>query len=197
MFNSTRNVPFDLDDPRFSIWTLGVSWTLTPIAIMAVCARFYLRKALAYGWESHDWLMLVASILQIFYQVGLTIMCRWGSGKALQDLTTLELMMVMKWSWVIAPAVHLIAIIARLSIAILLIHLFGAKRWFKGYLIIFTTIQSLVGLVVVIVALAQCQPYELCWNPSAHGVRWNPKIYEWAAVVPICKSWPFCSYVLD
>ncbi|KAI0122234.1 hypothetical protein F4814DRAFT_457960 [Daldinia grandis] len=185
MSSSSGNVPVNPHDHGINLWTLGLSWTLTPISIMAVCARFYIRKILANRWESHDWLMLMALAVQIFHQVGLTIMCLWGSGKALKDLTALQATMVKKWSWIIAPAVHIIAVLARISIAILLVRLFGRKIWFKRYLIIFTTVQTLVGLVVIIVTLAQCQPYELYWNPSVPGTRWDFRIYDWTATASI------------
>ncbi|KAI1476105.1 hypothetical protein F4774DRAFT_428504 [Daldinia eschscholtzii] len=185
MSKSDNDVRVNPNDRGINIWTLGISWTLTPIAIVAVCVRFYLRRAFAGGWESHDWIMLAALIVQIFYQVGLTIMCYWGGGKPLQNLTALESTMVEKWSWIIAPATHLIALLARISITILLIRIFGTKLWFKRYLIIFTTIQSIVSLAVIIIALAQCQPYELNWNPSLPGIRWDFGIYGWTAIASI------------
>ncbi|KAK6953490.1 hypothetical protein Daesc_005795 [Daldinia eschscholtzii] len=114
MSKSDNDARVNPNDRGINIWTLGITWTLTPIAIVAVCARFYLRRALAGGWESHDWIMLAALMVQIFYQVGLTIMCHWGGGKPLQNLTTLESTMVEKWSWIIAPATHLIALLAPL-----------------------------------------------------------------------------------
>jgi len=141
------------------------------------------------SWEVHDWFMLAALVLQIFYQAGLTIMCEWGSGRPIDNLTPLQLVMIRKWSWIIAPAVYCISILARISIGLLLLQLFSPQVWFKRFIIIFTVIQALVGIAVLIMTFGQSQPYEVYWNPSLpDGRSWDRKIYNTTAVVYIC-SW--------
>lgn len=148
-----------------------------------------MRRKFGHRWESHDWIMLAALAVQIFYQAGLTVMCKWGSGKALQNLCPLQSVMIRKWSWIIAPAVYAVSILARISIAILLVRIFSVKRWFKNYLIIFTVIQTLTGLTVVVMTFGQSQPYEVYWNPTLPGgKKWDRRIYNYTAVIYICES---------
>ncbi|KAK8047901.1 hypothetical protein PG996_015965 [Apiospora saccharicola] len=174
------------EDLGINLWTLGVSWTLTSLAITAVLARFHLRWKFTHRWEVHDWTMLAALAVQIFYQVGLTFMCKWGSGRPYDTLTPLQRVMITKWSWIIAPAVYIISILARVSIALLLLQLFSPQVWFKRFVVIFTILQSLVGITVLVMTFGQSQPYEVYWNPSLPGGReWNHKIYNITAVVYI------------
>ncbi|KAI1809186.1 hypothetical protein GGS20DRAFT_338671 [Poronia punctata] len=186
MAQSSPAQPVDPSDPGINLVTLGLTWTLTSLAILAVAARFHVRRKLGNRWASHDWIMLAAMSVQIFYQSGLTVMCKWGSGKALQNLYPEQLIMIRKWSWIIAPAVYVISILARISIALLLVQIFGVKRWFKNYLIYYTGFQTVVGVTVFIFTVAQSQPYEVYWNPTLPGGRhWDRRIYNYTAVIYI------------
>ena len=66
-----------------------------------------------------------------------------------------QLIEVLKWSWVAMSPGILVSILARISITILLIRLFGVHTWFKWFLIILTTIQVIISTAVFVVSWAQ------------------------------------------
>lgn len=91
---------------------------------------------------------------------------RLGSGRPSNTLTIEQNYNINKWSWIFAPPGFLVSIIARVSIAILLVRIFGTKRWFRYYMIHFTVVQTIVGIVSIIFLVAQCKPYEGLWNKA-------------------------------
>lgn len=54
--------PVNPHDPGRRYLTLGVTWTLTSIAILAMTARLYLRGRVLHGISADDWLMLLAVV---------------------------------------------------------------------------------------------------------------------------------------
>ncbi|OTB04508.1 hypothetical protein M426DRAFT_22657 [Hypoxylon sp. CI-4A] len=164
--------------------TLVLTWILTSFAIITVVLRFYVRRKLARGWASHDWIMLAALLCQIVYQVGITLLCNAHSGMPTNSLTPAELVEIDRLSWIFAPFTHPTSILARISIAIVLAHLFGTKPWFKWYIIIFTSILTAAGIETLITNVAQAQPYAAMWDKSIpNAIRWDPAVYHWSAVV--------------
>ncbi|KAI3316506.1 hypothetical protein HD806DRAFT_527829 [Xylariaceae sp. AK1471] len=114
---------------------VGIPWTLTIIASPTVAARLYVRKKIkTLYWD--DWLMLGALLFQLV-DIGLiTRAYSFGLGKYDVDLT-LE---------------QLVTVLARVSGAVFLIHLFGVRLWFKLYLIVFTTLRCIGGISVLLVS---------------------------------------------
>ncbi|KAH8203675.1 hypothetical protein TruAng_002205 [Truncatella angustata] len=152
------------------------------MAIFAVAARCHLRIKFMSRLVIEDWLMVLALALQITYQVGFNLMCDWGSGRPSNTLTSEQNYNINKWSWIFAPPGFLVSIIARVSIAILLVRIFGTKRWFKLYMTCFTTVQTAVGVASVIFLLAQCKPYEGLWNKAVIQYYWDKRIYQYTAL---------------
>ncbi|KAI5920287.1 hypothetical protein F4810DRAFT_683383 [Camillea tinctor] len=170
--------------PGLPVVTLVLTWILTSLAIIFVAIRFYLRKKLRNGWASHDWFILAALCFQIPFQAGLTIMCNWGSGSPTETLTELQLYNINKFGWVFAPFTHPASFLARISIAILLVQIFGTKIWFKRYLIIFTTFQTLLGITTFALNLSLARPYAALWDTSITNAQFlNPLAYQWTAVI--------------
>lgn len=83
----------------------------------------------------------------------------------------------------------LASVIARISIAILLIRIFGGKTWLKWFLIIVTVLQAVSNLMIMITSLLQVTPIEGVWNPliPAHR-RTHPNIIAYMGYVGGCKS---------
>lgn len=158
---------------------IGITWTFTLLAIIAIVLRLYTRHKLtrSLGWE--DWFMLIAGILQLVTQCFFQVSYGYGLGKHDKDIQPPEnLIQVMKYNFISGPTAILVSITARISIAILLVRLFGVRVWFKWFMIIFTTLQSVVGVAEIIIILAQANPIEGLWNPSLPGVTyWDPRVY--------------------
>ncbi|KAI0192129.1 hypothetical protein F4808DRAFT_465176 [Astrocystis sublimbata] len=159
-------------------------WVMTILAAIAVVFRFYLRQTFADGIAAQDWFMLGALIFQLAYQSGFTLMCLLGSGQSTSRLTVPQLTVLTKWSWIFGTFAHPASLLARISIAILLVRIFSTKPWFKRYVISFTVLQVAVGITLVVIELAQAQPYQALWDPLIPGAKlWNPDIYRWVADV--------------
>lgn len=56
------------------------------------------------------------------------------------------------------------SILARISIAITLISIFGIHKWFKWFLIIATSAQTAFGIVMLVLSYSQARPIEGLWN---------------------------------
>lgn len=165
----------------------GLTWTLTGLAIIAVAARCQLKLKFKLPIIIEDYLMILALALQISYQTGFTLMCNWGSGRPMSTLTAEQMFNINKWSWTFTVPGFLVSIIARISIAILLVRIFGRVRWFKMYMTYFTTIQSIVGVVSIIFLVAQCDPYEGLWNTAVIRRYWDKRIYQYTALTLQCE----------
>ncbi|ETS73446.1 hypothetical protein PFICI_15051 [Pestalotiopsis fici W106-1] len=174
--------------------SVGISWFLTSVAIIFVLLRFYLRWKASKGWASPDWIILAALAFQIAYQAGFTAMCNAGLGKLTKDVPPANLVQIAKLNWIFAPLAHPASLLARVSIAILLARIFSSRKWFRRYAITATTIQTILGIAVFIINLAQSIPYAALWDKSIVGARkWDPQIYHWAAVIlqVIYTIWDF------
>ncbi|KAK6856594.1 hypothetical protein PG995_006781 [Apiospora arundinis] len=162
--------------------SLGLTWTLTALAIIAVAARFVVRRATAKTWSVDDWIMALAMVLQIVYQATFTVLCDWGNGRPYDQLTRQQQQQISKWGYISAIPSIMISFVARISITILLVRIFGIHKWFKWYCIIFTSILTLVGVLSLIFLGAQSDPWEGLWVPTMPAKRWNPKIYQYTAL---------------
>lgn len=147
----------------------GLTWTPTGLAINAVAARCQLKLRFKQP-IIEDYLMVLALALQISHQAGFTLMCKWGSGPAMSTLAAEQRHNINKWSWTFAVPGFLVSIIARISIAILLVRNFGCVKWFKSHMTYFTTIQTIFGVLSIIFLKVQCNPHESSWKQA---VNWS------------------------
>ncbi|KAI0536736.1 hypothetical protein GGR58DRAFT_379659 [Xylaria digitata] len=177
------SVPFD---PTGSQGTgplsLGLTYTLTAIGVLAVTARFVVKRRTSKHLGPDDWIMLLALVLQIVYQAFFHIIISWGGGLAFDRLTPVQRMNVSKWGWISAIPSILVSCIARVSITILLVRIFGVRRWLKWYLICFTSVLTTLSVLSIIFLAAQCSPWYALWNAALPARRWNPFIYAYTAL---------------
>lgn len=136
------------------------------IATFVVAARLRVRaKTHSLYWD--DWFMLAALILQLFCMCAISVAFHYGLGKHDYDFTSFdEMVTVLKWSWIQMIPGCCTSILARISAAILLINIFGVRRWFRMYLLILTPLQTIGAIVVILVNWLQVSPVEGLWNPT-------------------------------
>ncbi|KAI5864076.1 hypothetical protein GGS23DRAFT_481206 [Durotheca rogersii] len=161
---------------------LGLTWALTALAAIAVAARFAVRKRVSRAWGLDDWIMLLAMVLQLFYQSIFTLMCAWGLGIPFQDQSPLQQMMLEKWGYISAFPSISISFTARISITILLIRIFGSRKWFRWYFISFTATLTLVGVLSIIFLAASSDPWEGLWDHDLPARRLDPWVYQGTAI---------------
>lgn len=167
--------------------SLGLTWTFTILAVITVAARFIIRWRISRSWSIDDWIMLLALGLQLLYQAFFTVLCSWGNGLPYETLDPLQRMMASKWGYVSAfPSIGISAI-ARISITILLVRIFGVRRWFKLYFIAITTLVTLVAVLSIVFLAASSSPWEGLWNQMIPARRLDPRIYNYTALAGQCE----------
>jgi hypothetical protein len=171
-------VPVNPDDPGIGPVIYGVSWTFTMLAVFTVGLRFYVRRANSRFFAIEDWVMVLALALQLVYQSILHIMCTYGLGKTGANITPDELLNTRRWMWISSPIANGVSIFARLSAMILLIKIFGTThQWFKWFLIGFSTIMVILGILSPIFLFAQVTPTAALWDISVRGqYRFTPYV---------------------
>ncbi|GAW16864.1 hypothetical protein ANO14919_063100 [Xylariales sp. No.14919] len=163
--------------------SLGLTYTLTGFGVLTVGARFVVKRRTAKHLGPDDWIMLLALILQIIYQAFFTVITLWGGGLSYDRLTQQQRTNVSKWGWISAIPSILVSCVARISITILLVRIFGVRRWLKWYLICFTSVLTVLSVLSIIFLAAQRTPWYTLWETSVTPSRaWNPFIYAYTAL---------------
>lgn len=124
-------------------------------------------------------------LLQIASQGCITESYQWGLGAhddylIAQTLTygpdNIPWVHLLKWVYLSTVPGVLSSIVARISVAMLLITIFGTKKWLKYFLIVFTSLVTVLGILAIIFTMVQADPIEGLWNPLIPARRWDPKI---------------------
>jgi hypothetical protein len=167
--------PINPSDRGLGPTNIALTWVFTSMAAIVVAMRFYVRKRFAGSWAIDDWVMLAALAWQIVYGAINTLACQAGLGKTFVNLTLEEYNELDKWSFWALPPSHIVSVLARISIAIVLIRIFAAGRaWFKWLLVGFTTFLSLFAVVAIILLFVQITPAEANWDAAVPGQRTMP-----------------------
>ncbi|GAP92081.1 putative integral membrane protein [Rosellinia necatrix] len=168
----------DPNDPGRGLLFIGLTWTFTILSLLVVAARFWVRIAVTNVLNVEDWLMLLASLLNLVGQSSLTVAYHYGLGKHDESLTFDQLVQIAKWIWIqFIPAI-LSSVTARISITILLVRIFGSKKALKWFLISTTTISGVACVAQIITAFVQVSPIEGLWNPLVGTRRFGPVVVE-------------------
>ena len=111
----------------------------------------------------------------------------WGVGKHITDLSKEQVIQAVKYDWYSQAPATLATCVARISIAILLLRLFGSKKMLRWYLYIITALQTVIGVLLVIVMFVQCRPLTALWGATA-GSCWSPAVEQDIAYLYQCMS---------
>ncbi|KAI2635281.1 hypothetical protein GGS21DRAFT_538996 [Xylaria nigripes] len=145
---------------------LGVSWSLTIVSLAAVATRFYLRKRFKIAISSDDWFMLLAEFFQWVYLATVTKSCMAGMGAPLSTLHNSDVTEANKWGYISTPFSNVVSVVARISITILLVRIFGTRRWFTWSMIVTSGAITLLGAANIILIWSMCSPPEALWDKS-------------------------------
>ncbi|KAK5635873.1 hypothetical protein RRF57_011585 [Xylaria bambusicola] len=167
-----QQVPPSRSGASFKDTILGLTWALTIVSIAAVLTRFYFRKRYKVPISSDDWSMLIAAVFQVVFQAFVTAACDAGLGNPLSVLKPEDILTTNRWSWISTPFSNVVSVVARISITILLVRIFGStRRWYKWSMIALTGIVAVLGVTNIILIWAMCSPPEALWDKSIVGFK--------------------------
>ncbi|KAI0479722.1 hypothetical protein F4859DRAFT_447096 [Xylaria cf. heliscus] len=171
--------PMNPNDPGRGIWFIGLTWTFTILSLLVVAARFWVRIAVSHILFVEDWLMLLASILNLLGESFLTVSYHYGLGKHDTDLTFDQLVNTSKWIWIQYTPAILSSATARISITILLVRIFAPKVALKWFLIVTTTLSVAAVVTQILTVFNQFKPVQGLWDPtSGSTLQFSPTVAE-------------------
>ncbi|EFY97822.1 hypothetical protein X797_006445 [Metarhizium robertsii] len=184
-------VPVNPDDQGRGPLVMGLTWTFATVAIIAGVLRFYVRTKLAIGLCLDDWLMFAAIACNIVSQSFVTIAYHHGLGKHDASLRPDQVINVLKWMWLANTPGLIVSILARISIAVLLVRLFGGvHKWLKWFVIVVTGLCTILTVIILPCTYLQSTPVSGNWDPFIPAEHWNPKIY--ISLAYFCQAlWTF------
>ncbi|KAJ8123866.1 hypothetical protein ONZ43_g281 [Nemania bipapillata] len=171
MSSGSAHAPVNPGDPGRGPAIIGVTWTLTTLASAFVAARMYIRSRppSRVGWD--DWTIVLALIIQLLHQALVTIAYHYGAGMHDEDLSPPQLIQVFMWFWISTTPAIIVSVVARISAALLLLRIFRSVTWFKWFIIIFTTLQTILGAVSIIAIYTQAEPIQALWDPTVKPTK--------------------------
>lgn len=93
-----------------------------------------------------------------------------------------------KYGYIAVPPHVLVSVLARLSITILLVRLFGIHKWFKLSVTSLFCIVTVVSIVFIAITFSQVTPAQALWDPSVIvRERWAPEIWIYYAAAQQCE----------
>ncbi|KAI0023440.1 hypothetical protein F4780DRAFT_776860 [Xylariomycetidae sp. FL0641] len=183
--------PIDRDDLGRGPTIMAITWIFQIAALGAVVTRLVARKHQRVPWGWDDYLMLAAVTVQLALQSLATSSFVHGMGKHDHSLLPEEMTTILRDNWVSVPPGILVGLLSRASIAILLSRLFAPYKWFRYYLICFTTLMCVVGIVQMPFTFLQSTPVEALWDFTIMPTKvWDTRIWLYTAYL----SQSLCSF---
>lgn len=155
---------------------MGVTWSFSGLALIAVGVRFWVRIAVTKQLKIEDWLMLLAVLLNTACVTCLTVAFHYGFGKHDLGLTFDQAVHIAKWIWMSFTPGITSSIVSRISIAILLVRIFGIHAWLKWSLIVITALQVVASVVLALTSWCQVRPARGLWDPTIPAHRISPNV---------------------
>ena len=118
--------------------------------------------------------LCAASVLTVSVQNGLG----QHQGNLLPSATTTALM----YQWIFQPFIVLSSVFSRISISIMLIHIFPRKKAMKWFLIILAIANSTFAIIGLTLIFTQCSPPQKLWNPEISGTCLSPVVQMSVAI---------------
>lgn len=168
--------PIHPEDPGRGPLVMGVTWTFSGLALIAVGVRFWVRIAVIKQLKIEDWLMLLAVLLNTACVTSLTVAFHYGFGKHDLSLTFDQAVHIGKWIWMSFTPGITSSIASRISIAILLVRIFGVHAWLKWSMIIITVLQVVASVVLALTSWCQVRPVQGLWDPTIPARRISPDV---------------------
>lgn len=143
---------------------MGVTWLFTSCAILAIICRLLLRRKFTRSISIDDWIMLLALVLHVVYQIFLTLVCYTDFGYPMTTMTVQQIIDMTMYSWLSVPFNMMSNLISRIAVAIMLVEIFGVRKWFKWLTYGYLGVLALVSVANVVYVFCQTSPVEASWD---------------------------------
>ncbi|KAJ4371316.1 hypothetical protein N0V83_004533 [Neocucurbitaria cava] len=168
--------PIHPEDPGRGPLVMGVTWSFSVLALITVGMRFWVRIVVTKQVKIEDWLMLLAVLLNTACVICLTVAFHYGFGKHDLSLTFDQAVHIAKWIWMSFTPGITSSIASRISIAILLVRIFGIHAWLRWSLIVITVLQVVASVVLALTSWCQVRPVQGLWDPTIPAHRISPNV---------------------
>ncbi|KAH7302956.1 hypothetical protein B0I35DRAFT_365752 [Stachybotrys elegans] len=161
--------PENPGDPGRGPVIMAVTWTMLGFAIVVVVLRCYSRiRSRIFGAD--DWTMLIALAMQMGCQSCYTVAFHWGLGQHDRDPTyDPQLINIQMWNFIVVVSNLAASTMARISLTLLFLRLFGTKIWFEWFLT-----ALVIGCTPVL--WTQADPIQGLWDPFTPAHRRPPTV---------------------
>ncbi|KAI1150243.1 hypothetical protein F4825DRAFT_427397 [Nemania diffusa] len=158
---------------------IQVPAVFTALAAFLVTLRFYVRiQARVLGLD--DWTMLFAVLIEILTRVFTSLSATYQNKT---PPTPGDITQALKFNYAAIPTTIVVSILARLSITILLIRLFGVHLWFKRFMIAQFVVVCLLSFPFIGLTFAQKTPVQALWDMNIMVTKkLDPKIWLYWAI---------------
>ncbi|KAK1146344.1 hypothetical protein N8T08_003131 [Aspergillus melleus] len=167
--------PLPPDEDRSSVYigtTIGFMIPAGLILILRVGVRTLMTKNMS--WD--DWLMITAMLFLIGGEVLSIISAQHGLGRHIMYLAPEDMVVALKMNTIAQPLNILGLFFVKASIVALLIRL-KCKTLYKAILYTSVALLLVVSIVGVVVAFAQCRPFEKNWFVTMPGSCWSRDVF--------------------
>ncbi|KXG50584.1 uncharacterized protein PGRI_043510 [Penicillium griseofulvum] len=148
---------------------LAVSWTETCIGLFLFSLRFLSNWKFVgrFRWDFAVAGLTVATevVAQIFLQFSVNA----GMGHHLDDLSDLQIVKALHWSWVFQLLAIASSMLGKLAILAFLIQIRGRHDTKPWFLIILGVLIGTINIAVLGTILGQCKPMHKLWDDSVEG----------------------------
>lgn len=149
---------------------MGITWTETALATIAVILRAYSAGRLVKKAEWDLFWVIVAWTSSFVAQVLITLSSLYGIGNHVGVLSPNDVVQANKWSW-IGQIVALFAIgFGKIAVVALLLRIQGPTHRKKGWILHGVWVTNLIlNINQMIMILLQCHPVTKIWNRELPG----------------------------
>ncbi|CZR60795.1 uncharacterized protein PAC_10691 [Phialocephala subalpina] len=164
-------------DVNIGARSLIVCWSLYGIAGAIVAARLYAQAIIIRKFEWEDIIIVLAIVFGILQMVLVQLSYGYGFGRHFFYLEPQQRVMIMKMQFIAMPLCILSTTAGRVSVALLMLRLFGSTQYRQRFLYFLIAQSVAVNLITIITIFTQCKPVSSIWDPiGVPGKCWDPKV---------------------
>ncbi|PVH91818.1 hypothetical protein DM02DRAFT_545072 [Periconia macrospinosa] len=156
---------------------LGVTITVTIIALITLIARLYVRVKMIrnVGWD--DYVMIAAMVVCIAEQAVIIREVHFGAGKHINQISPEGIKEAFKLNFVTQPLYLFSVMLVKESVGFFLLRI-AITPFYRRTISSIMVFIALYTLASFMPLLLQCTNLALLWDREAKGTCWDPKIVK-------------------